>query len=193
MPVRVVYYLLLVAVLASSQMHSEAAAQTQGPPTGPSLEKCTCKLQDKATENGARAVNATLCVHTLFRERQWCEITIECLRGGHWPGCPTSPGSGDELAKLYGEHLSQIAKDPVPQSRPILEQGNTNIKLLIEITKKYEQLFSSCIEAYHVKKLPYTPQTSSTDPLACYVDPQGWLTIGFNLPKFKVVFDFGPR
>jgi len=168
-----------------------ACAPVQAQDPGPTLEKCACQLDEKPTpgEHGARATNATLCVQTFDRQRRWCEITIECLRGNLGPNCKFPTSARASLAPLYEAHIKQVSADQSPMSANILKYAPLNYKYINDSSRQNEKLLQTCLLAYGKRD----PIGIREKDFSCSVDRESrWLQITYDLGAQLVRFSFAP-
>ena len=131
---------ILFMLLVSPSTHANAQA---------SLEKCACHVDPTAAEStsGSRAVNATLCVQQMDVNRHWCEVTIECLRGGFGPDCSTMPKDTQGITRLFFQHIEELSSNPSIASKEMIEKSKDTAGILAYTLKNEEEIYKLCFAA----------------------------------------------
>jgi hypothetical protein len=163
--------------------------------SGPTLAKCTCRLDDKAPpdSDGARAANATLCVQMLNQGHKWCEITVACLRGNIGPQCGAGSSPKSALLPLYAFAVAQITQTGGPALSFMGPRFDANRNAVDALSQKNNEVIDECVR-YYRSQSKEKGITAEGGGFACaYDQTTGWLAIAFFNPPDLVQFSFGPR
>jgi hypothetical protein len=173
--------LLLVAVSTSGRANAQAT-----------LEKCTCQLdsKDAAGTNGSRAANATLCVQQKDDNRHWCEVTIECLRGGLGPDCSGMQNDTGRFTKLFFQHIEQLSHDPSVVAKEMISQQKDTGASLENTLKNDSATFLSCFTYYLDKKPIYLDGKYG---LQCDVSKDGSAVVQIEAKPYSILYYFAAQ
>jgi hypothetical protein len=157
-----------------------------------SLEKCTCRLDSNAAEdtNGSRAVNATLCVQQTDDKRHWCEVTIECLRGGIGPDCSGMQKDSGHLTKLFFQHIDELRFSSSVVAKEMVDQSKTTWLSLDNTLKNDATSYASCFNAFANKK-PFFIEGKYG--FRCSVNQDGAAIVQLYAPPYTVLYYFSEQ
>jgi hypothetical protein len=177
--VAVLVSLLLVMAVSPSTLANAQA----------SLEKCTCRLDSTAAEDtsGSRAVNATLCVQQTDDKRHWCEVTIECLRGGIGPDCSGMQKDSGHLTKLFFQHIDELRLSPSIVAREMIEQSKSTWASLDNTLQNDATSYASCFNAFANKK---AVSIEGKYGFRCSVNKEGAAIIQLEASPYTVLYYF---
>jgi hypothetical protein len=176
---------ILFMLLVSPSTHANAQA---------SLEKCACHVDPTAAEStsGSRAVNATLCVQQMDVNRHWCEVTIECLRGGPGPDCSTMPKDTQGITKLFFQHIEALSSSPSVVAQEMIAKSKDTAVILTYTLKDEESTYESCFDAF-VKNTAISLVGKGKYEFKCAVNKEGWATVRFAAPPYTIDYFFSEQ
>jgi hypothetical protein len=176
----------LISILSVITACPNAPANAQA-----SLQKCGCHLDSNAPEgtNGSRAANATLCVQQMDNNRHWCEVTIECLRGGIGPDC-SPPKTPQDVTRLFFQHINALSSNPSTVAEEMTKNSKETVGKIYESLKYDGSIYDACVDAFVNNKA--ISLVGKTD-FRCAVDKEGWATLRFGAPPYTIEYFFSEQ
>jgi hypothetical protein len=158
------------------------------------LEKCACHVDPNAAEStsGSRAVNATLCVQQMDPNRHWCEVTIECLRGGIGPDCSTMPKDTQGITRLFFQHIDALSSDPSIVAKEMIDKSKDTAGILAYTLKDEAETYNSCFDALR-KNTTISLEGKGKYGFKCAVNKEGWATLRFEAPPYTISYFFAEQ
>jgi len=172
-------FLLLYAALPCDDAGAQAT-----------LTKCTCHVADESStedKDGSRAVNATLCVQQLDKNRHWCEVTIECLRGRIGPDCSSMPKDAQELGDLFRTHIEQLRLEQSPAAKEMIEKSKDTFASIYGATKYDADTYAKCFDALQARK---EINLKGSNQLSCLATSEGSATVKIDAPPYVIIYSF---
>ena len=159
-----------------------------------SLEKCACHVDPNAAEDssGSRVANATLCVQQMDPNKHWCEVTIECLRGGLGPDCSTMPKDTQGITKLFFQHIDALSSTPSPVAKEMIAKSKDTAGILAYTLKDEEATYNSCFDAL-MKNTAISQEGKGKYGFRCSVNKEGWATVRFEAPPYIIDYFFSEQ
>lgn len=173
---------ILFMILVSPSLPANAQA---------TLGKCACHLDPTTAEdkNGSTAANATLCVQQMDPNRHWCEVTIECLRGGLGPDCSTMPKDTQGITRLFFQHINALSNDPSPVAKEMIEKSKDTAGILAYTLKDQEGAYNYCFKAF-MNKDTVSVVGKGKYGFLCSTNKEGWATIRLEAPPYTISYFF---
>jgi hypothetical protein len=139
-----------------------------------SLGKCACHVDPNAAgdTSGSRVANATLCVQQMDPNTHWCEVTIQCLRGGIGPDCSAMPQNKQDITRLFFQHIKELSSNPSVVAQEMIERSKDTAGILFYTLKNEEAAYNSCFDAL-VKNATISLEGKGKYEFRCSVNKEG--------------------
>jgi hypothetical protein len=176
---------ILLTILVSPSIPANAQS---------TLAKCTCRVDPAAADStsGSRAANATLCVQQTDNNKHWCEVTIECLRGGIGPHCSTMPADTQGITNLFFQHIDALSSDPSPVSKEMINNQKETFGIIASTLKDEEENYKSCFYTFQ-KNEAISLNGRGKYGFRCSVSKEGCVTVSFDAPPYTIDYFFAEQ
>jgi hypothetical protein len=164
----------------------------------PTPEQCTCDLKPPELDNGAYVTNATACWESPKPDHQWCDITVEALRGGD-----RYQAIIDAFTKYQGapKELTEFMQSKALQALDMME-GPSNKEYVAKMSSlvpdffpKNDERIADCVSRFlESRKSGKAPEPIKAENFLCEIgERSGWLQMTFVVNGSTLVFKLAPH